>query len=340
MTSRTASEALSVAHSGLGQWWPNAWWPGGNSTFNDCAAFVSWALYGLAGGRPAYTYVPHLMERAIRERRWYGGSALAGRPQDGRHAAGMVLGDVVILDWRFRGSRDHVGLFLGYVGSDYIRVRQANNGGGGNGNANTRDPAEDVTYHRRFVLGYYRPPYRTTSPAGGNITPIGETMPKSDEWFEGMRRQIDDLQLRVASMHAGEFKPVNGGPGGTLVWLDKAIDKVLARLPEVLAKQVGDIQDRVASMHVGQYLPIRDGAPGGDLTFLDKKVAEIQTGVQVDVEPAAVALEVAKLLLADPEFAEGAALSVAERAELEQYRAERARRREQLQAELASLGGS
>lgn len=177
--------------------------------------------------------------------------------------------------------------------------------------------------------------------AGLGSNPIGAIMAKDDKFFDDLKNQINDVQLRVASMHGGSFLPwpgVPGAPGGTLKWLDDAIERVLKRVPEGQSKQIGDIQDRVASMHVGQYLPIRPGAPGGDLAFLDRKLAEIESGPQVDVESAEIATALAVQLVADPDFAAQLTLSVAERAEIEQYRADRARRLEELLAELESLG--
>lgn len=194
MTDRTLDEVLDVARSGLGTWWPNPWWPTGASSHNDCMAFVSWALYGLNGRQPFYTYVPHIMDRAIREGRWHGGKALTKRPTDQRYADGIRAGDVVIFDWRFVGSRDHVGIALGAPKDGGIRVRQANNGGGGTGRGGVRDPAEDITYGTQFVLGYYRPPYRSSAPAGGNTSPIGDDdMALSRE----VQAQLDRIEQRA-----------------------------------------------------------------------------------------------------------------------------------------------
>ncbi len=192
MTDRTVDEVIRIAGTGIGKWWPNPWWPGGNSTFNDCAAFVSWALYGLKDNKPLYTYVPYIMDRAIREGRWTGGKALTPRPQTRTNADGIRRGDIVIFDWRFRGSRDHVGIALQEPRNGGILTRQANNGGGGMGNAYTNDPAADVNYPTQFVLGYYRPAYKTTSTSGGNTSPITEEddMPNYRQWDQADKEAL------------------------------------------------------------------------------------------------------------------------------------------------------
>lgn len=241
MTDRTVDEVIRIAGTGIGKWWPNPWWPGGNSTFNDCAAFVSWALYGLNGNKPIYTYVPYIMDRAIREGRWTGGKALTPRPQTRTNSDGIRRGDIVIFDWRFRGSRDHVGIALQEPRNGGILTRQANNGGGGMGNAYTNDPAADVNYPTQFVLGYYRPAYKTTTTSGGNTSPITE-------------EEVDMIPIRLDRKHIftlarGQIAHQANQPMSTFVRNVHAADDVFVEVDQnhmrALLDSVGVPQDKV-----------------------------------------------------------------------------------------------
>lgn len=151
---RTREEALTIAGAGLGTHWPNPWWPGGSPSHNDCAAFVSWALYGLNGRTPFITWVPDFMKLAVEQGRWTEG------------ATGLQRGDLPIFDWHGRGSRDHIGIALEGARGNRVLVRQTNNAGSRGG---ARDAAADLSYSTALVLGHYRPPYAASGSSGTTI---------------------------------------------------------------------------------------------------------------------------------------------------------------------------
>lgn len=60
------------------------------------------------------------------------------------------------------------------------------------------------------------------------------------------QRQINEMELRLASMHAGEFKPWQGNPanpGGTLKWLDDKLAAATAPLQATLAAIAAAVTD-------------------------------------------------------------------------------------------------
>ncbi len=75
------------------------------------------------------------------------------------------------------------------------------------------------------------------------------------------QQQLSDIQLRVASMHAGQFLPwpgVPGAPGGNLFWFQEqasaALVSVKAMLATITANQQDDISDTDVLAQLGQHM--------------------------------------------------------------------------------------
>lgn len=228
---RSRELVLATARSELGTWWPNPWWPTGKSDHNDCMAFVSWALYGLDGNQPYYAWVPSIMERAIREGRWKGVTERDGRRGDWAATRDIQAGDIVVLDWYFRDSRDHVVIATGPILYGVLPCIQTNNGGGGTGGGS--DSVRLIGYPERFILGRYRPPYPASVPASPSPAkplpvqhnPLGDHMPViyvidgntvyAWDTATGVKRKLNATEWRIvrgAYAAAGLKVPVTNWP--------------------------------------------------------------------------------------------------------------------------------
>lgn len=129
---------IARAYTQLGVWWPNPWWPSGNSSFDDCAAFVSWVLWGLDGGAPRQTIVSGIVERS-------GLQMIAGNQ-------GIRRGDLLGLRWSDDVNYDHIAIALAAPdGNGYVSTIEAN--GGGNDLVAVR--SRNIGY----VHNYARPAY-------------------------------------------------------------------------------------------------------------------------------------------------------------------------------------
>jgi hypothetical protein len=143
---------IARAGSQLGQWWPNVWAPHGNPTWNDCAMFVSWVLWGLpANGAPYQTVVSGLIERSGLE--FHAGHS------------GIRRGDVIGFRWNRVDNYDHTEIALSSPNaSGFFQTIGAN--GGGN---------DKVAIHTRSTIdvhNYARPNYPATGTASSGSTPI------------------------------------------------------------------------------------------------------------------------------------------------------------------------
>jgi hypothetical protein len=136
----SAQEALNLLKSYWGTSWPNPWWPTGVPAYNDCAACMSWCLFGLNGNQPYYTYVSQIQALWPKH---------AG-------AAGMQPGDVIAFDWQGDGDPDHTEMCVS-IGGGQVTSRGTNSSGGDNLIDRTRSTSQ--------VLSYVRPPYSAATPA-------------------------------------------------------------------------------------------------------------------------------------------------------------------------------
>lgn len=143
--------------SQLGVRWPNPWWPTGVPAFDDCAAFVSWALWGLNGNQPYQTVVSGLVERS-------GFEFHTGR-------IGIRRGDLLGFRWTQDVNYSHIEVALGPAdGHSNVRTIGANAG-----------PGDSVAIRTRptfYVHNFARPNY--TALAGGPTTPIHDLSKEDD----------------------------------------------------------------------------------------------------------------------------------------------------------------
>lgn len=166
---RSREAAIALGLSVMGRRWPNEWWPTGNSAYDDCAAFVSWLLFGLNGQYPYQTYVSGVVERSGLEFH--------------RGAAGLARGDAIGFLWSNDGSNyHHTELALSSPdGAGWFQTIGTNAG-----------PNDDVAIRFRHisnVAAYGRPAYPST-PAGlpGGPTLEDELATVLDSILNAVRR--------------------------------------------------------------------------------------------------------------------------------------------------------
>lgn len=145
-------EDMLAAMGAPGVWgrtWPNPWWPNGTSAYDDCAACVSFYLFGLSPtGSPYFTYVSQIQN-------W---GRQAGVYHDG--SAGVQRGDVLGFDWNGDGDYDHTEIVVAVSpGGSVVTSRGTN--------SNPGDDMRDRTRSARYILSYIRPPYQG-SPGQGD----------------------------------------------------------------------------------------------------------------------------------------------------------------------------
>ncbi len=146
--------------------WPNPWWPTGNAAYDDCAACVSYFLFGLNSSRnPFYSYVSQLQNYfAGQGRRTWGNK-------------GIQRGDVLAFSWtQDANSFDHTEIALGPVSPAGLITSRGTN-------SNPGDDMRDRTRSAAYVVSYSRPAYPGTSAAGLDARPITEPQqdPKNED---------------------------------------------------------------------------------------------------------------------------------------------------------------
>lgn len=137
----SAAGTLTKMKAQFGKSWPNPWWPTGNSKYNDCAAAVSWALFGLKGDQPYYTVVSQL---------------LAGIGGVHMGNAGLKAGDVIGFDWGYGNNYDHTEVCVSVN-------RTAGTVTSRGTNSNPGDDMRDRTRSLKYVKSYARPDYSGVS---------------------------------------------------------------------------------------------------------------------------------------------------------------------------------
>lgn len=153
---RSLESTLGVMAQYGGTSWPNPWWPTGNPAYDDCAAAVSWAVFGLNSyGNPFYSYVSQIQNYF----------ASIGRRYWGR--SGIQRGDILAFSWtQDPASFDHTEIALGPVSPMGLITSRGTN-------ANPGDDMRDRTRSAAYVVSFARPNYAGSStPAGGGGSTI------------------------------------------------------------------------------------------------------------------------------------------------------------------------
>ncbi|UAJ80144.1 CHAP domain-containing protein [Leifsonia sp. ZF2019] len=171
---RSVDDMLAAMEEQFRTRWPNPWWPKGISAYDDCAACVSFYLFGLNSlGNPFYSYVSQIQTWGRNLGVWHPGHA------------GVQRGDVLAFDWDGDGDPDHTEIVVSVSSGGSIVTSRGTN-------SNPGDDMRDRTRSAGYILSYIRPPYPgTTSAADGGATLI----PQGDEidmaTIEDLRKQAD-----------------------------------------------------------------------------------------------------------------------------------------------------
>lgn len=165
-TQRSLEETLALMARYGGTRWPNPWWPSGNSNYDDCAAAVSWALFGLNSyNNPFYSYVSQIQN-------YFSG---LGRRTWGR--SGIQRGDVLAFSWtQDPNSFDHTEIALGPVSPSGLITSRGTN-------SNPGDDMRDRTRSASYVVSFSRPDYAggSSSASDGNATLIPAETPIQED---------------------------------------------------------------------------------------------------------------------------------------------------------------
>lgn len=267
MPELVASLEGTIARAGaqLGAWWPNPWWPTGNSSYNDCAAFVSWCLWGLNGRQPYQTIVSGVIERSGLE--FHAG------------AAGIRRGDVAGFRWTLADNYDHTELVLSSPSAlGMIQTIGANGGG-----------SDKVAIHTRstgYVHNYARPAYQGTVTAGGTTGVIVNQGTETDMYCIGLdqgkstavsfsvgigilQRHSQERQQELAAAQAQQ-------PGGCYWYGDDDFARTMWNhgLGEFTVAQARALTDN------GHLIAKAVYGTGAAVTLTDAQLAKIADGVK------------------------------------------------------------
>ena len=183
LLNRSMEDMLAAMAARFGARWPNDWWPHGNAAYDDCAAAVSYFLFGLNSYQnPFYSYVSQLQNYfAAQGRRTWG-------------HAGIQRGDVLAFSWtQDPNSFDHTEIALGPVSPAGLITSRGTN-------SNPGDDMRDRTRSAAYVVSYSRPAYPGTTSASTDAKPIQTpTQPIEEE---------DDMPTLKGAQYTG----ANGQP--------------------------------------------------------------------------------------------------------------------------------
>ena len=158
---RPMEDTIGLAARYLGWSWPNPWWTAQTNAADDCAAFISWLLYGLNSyGNPVFTYVSQLQNNIAYGQRFYS-------------KQGIQRGDVAGFSWEMDpNSYDHTEMALTPADAFGFFLTIGTNA----------SPGDDVrvrTRHVKYITSYFRPNY--PSPAGAGVpAPTPEEIEEED----------------------------------------------------------------------------------------------------------------------------------------------------------------
>lgn len=162
LLNRSADDMLAAMAAAFGARWPNVWWPRGTSAYDDCAACVSYYLFGLNSlGNPFYSYVSQIQNWGKSIGAWHAGHA------------GVQRGDVLAFDWDGDGDPDHTEVVVAVSSGGSIVTSRGTN-------SNPGDDMRDRSRSASYILSYVRPPYPGTTSAGtGGAVTIQPTTPSA-----------------------------------------------------------------------------------------------------------------------------------------------------------------
>ncbi|GIT80172.1 hypothetical protein LLS1_18410 [Leifsonia sp. LS1] len=228
LLNRSADDMLAAMAAQFETKWPNPWWPKGISAYDDCAACVSFYLFGLNSlGNPFYSYVSQVQTWGRNLGVWHAGSA------------GVRRGDVLAFDWDGDGDPDHTEIVVSVSSNGSIVTSRGTN-------SNPGDDMRDRTRSAGYILSYIRPPYPGTTTAGtGTSTPISQ----EDDMFSDQDRE--DLTYVV-----NKTKDYDGAFGEIRANLNKLLGGAREVAPGVRLQQL----QTVAGVAGGWYYVVDDAS--------------------------------------------------------------------------------
>jgi hypothetical protein len=224
LLNRSREDMLAAMAGQFGVRWPNSWWPTGNAAYDDCAACVSYFLFGLNSSRnPFYSYVSQLQNYfAAQGRRTWGNK-------------GIQRGDVLAFSWsKDANSFDHTEVALGPVSPAGLITSRGTN-------SNPGDDMRDRTRSAAYVVSYSRPAYPGTTSAGTD----GATLIQEDDLSAQAEQQINAIFQAI--FDGGTSMPDRGRSiGASLAGIVQSLDKVNLTVTQPVHrgdKQIPQIQD-------------------------------------------------------------------------------------------------
>jgi len=240
---RSVDDMLAAMSADFGQTWPNRWWPKGNAAYDDCAACVSFFLFGLNSvGNPFYSYVSQIQAWGRARGVWHAGHA------------GVQRGDVLAFDWDGDGDPDHTEIVVAVSSGGSIVTSRGTN-------SNPGDDMRDRTRSAGYILSYIRPPYPGTTTAGG----AGSTdIPTGDEFdmasLDDLKKIVDDaLNTRLPATEARDRRETR-----YRVWRNNKTGNYMIGSYangnyKLLGGTIAQQQSELASLSVNGYLMIDAG---------------------------------------------------------------------------------
>lgn len=285
---RSLEDMLAAMAAQFGVRWPNPWWPTGNAAYDDCAAAVSFYLFGLnSSGNPRYSYVSQLQN-------YFDG---LGRRSWGH--AGIQRGDVLAFSWtKDPNSFDHTEIALGPVSPAGLITSRGTN-------SNPGDDMADRTRSASYVVSYSRPAYPGTTSASLGGKKITDPAAAEEEG-EGMKiiSVPNGTVAQVGELFGMKYTSPSGGQGfsigvnskiyGTVSGLTE--DEVTTAVNEATARRVQLISEVTAS--VVRSIPAAQVVSGSVTVDVAKIAAAVDAALADNFAalPGAIASEAAARL--------------------------------------------
>lgn len=277
LLNRSLDDMLAAMAAQFGTKWPNPWWPKGISAYDDCAACVSFYLFGLNSlGNPFYSYVSQIQTWGRNLGVWHAGHA------------GVQRGDVLAFDWDGDGDPDHTEIVVSVSSGGSIVTSRGTN-------SNPGDDMRDRTRSAGYILSYIRPPYPGTTAAangGANLIPQGDEIDMAT--IADLRAQLDAanaaqtdlIKQLVLREERGRLyycsKPAAGLPNFIIIfWQRSPGQKAILYINdgETQARNAREVyfqtydtveQAKAAEIAPGTFSKLVDFAEGRDSSFTNK----------------------------------------------------------------------